>query len=101
MYNFILKSITKPSYLHKGNFIFRKDNRKTRDLWWKGLPPSVRGRVWKLAVGNDLNITQELFDICTARSKEKIWVSTDVKVSHNSEGILLLFVLNVQEIKYI
>ncbi|GIX92381.1 TBC1 domain family member 12 [Caerostris extrusa] len=62
-----------------------KDNRKTRDLWWKGLPPSIRGRVWKLAIGNDLNITQELFDICTARSKEKIWVTTDVKLCENNE----------------
>ncbi|KAF8764394.1 TBC1 domain family member 14-like [Argiope bruennichi] len=62
-----------------------KENRKTRDLWWKGLPPSIRGRVWKLAIGNDLNITQELFDICTARSKEKIWVSTDVKSCESSE----------------
>lgn len=62
-----------------------KDSRKTRDLWWKGLPPSIRGRVWKLAIGNDLNITQELFDICTVRSKEKIWVSTDVKVPQSNE----------------
>lgn len=28
-----------------------------RDLWWQGLPPSVRGKVWSLAVGNELNIT--------------------------------------------
>ena len=26
--------------------------RKTRTLWWAGLPPSVRGQVWKLAIGN-------------------------------------------------
>lgn len=52
-----------------------RDAKKTRDLWWKGLPPSVRGKVWQHAVGNDLNITEELYDICVIRSKEKIWIS--------------------------
>ncbi|XP_064468522.1 TBC1 domain family member 12-like [Ornithodoros turicata] len=46
--------------------------RRTRDLWWQGIPPSVRGRVWKLAIGNDLNITAELYEICASRSRE-IW----------------------------
>lgn len=32
-------------------------SRKVRDLWWQGIPPSVRGRVWSLAIGNELNIT--------------------------------------------
>ncbi|ELW62232.1 TBC1 domain family member 14 [Tupaia chinensis] len=46
-------------------------SRKARDLWWQGIPPSVRGRVWSLAIGNELNITHELFDICLARAKER------------------------------
>uniref|UniRef100_A0A8C5VWY3 Rab-GAP TBC domain-containing protein n=1 Tax=Microcebus murinus TaxID=30608 RepID=A0A8C5VWY3_MICMU len=46
-------------------------SRKVRDLWWRGIPPSVRGKVWSLGIGNELNITQELFDICLARAKEK------------------------------
>ena len=45
--------------------------RKTRDLWWQGLPPSIRGQVWKLAIGNDLNVTPELFGICLERAKER------------------------------
>uniref|UniRef100_A0A3Q1CVE3 Rab-GAP TBC domain-containing protein n=1 Tax=Amphiprion ocellaris TaxID=80972 RepID=A0A3Q1CVE3_AMPOC len=49
--------------------------RKTVDLWWQGIPPSVRGKVWSLAVGNDLNITHELYSICLARAKEK-WKTT-------------------------
>jgi len=28
-----------------------------RDLWWRGLPASIRGQVWKLSVANELNIT--------------------------------------------
>ncbi|XP_054994343.1 TBC1 domain family member 14 isoform X2 [Sorex araneus] len=46
-------------------------SRKVRDLWWQGIPPSVRGRVWSLAIGNELNITHELFHICLARAKER------------------------------
>ncbi|XP_037611760.1 TBC1 domain family member 12-like, partial [Sebastes umbrosus] len=48
-----------------------RSSRRTRDLWWGGLPPSVRGRVWNLAVGNELNITAELYDIFLSRAKEK------------------------------
>ncbi|EDM00044.1 TBC1 domain family, member 14 [Rattus norvegicus] len=46
-------------------------SKKVRDLWWQGIPPSVRGKVWSLAIGNELNITHELFDICLARAKER------------------------------
>ena len=35
----------------------RRASRRARDLWWQGVPPSVRGKVWSLAVGNELNIT--------------------------------------------
>ncbi|XP_064601801.1 TBC1 domain family member 12-like isoform X2 [Liolophura sinensis] len=48
------------------------NNKKTRDLWWLGLPPNVRGKVWKLAIGNDLNITSELYEICLSRAKDKM-----------------------------
>ncbi|CAG13864.1 unnamed protein product, partial [Tetraodon nigroviridis] len=33
----------------------RRTSRRVRELWWQGVPPSVRGRVWSLAVGNELN----------------------------------------------
>uniref|UniRef100_A0A673M236 TBC1 domain family member 14-like n=1 Tax=Sinocyclocheilus rhinocerous TaxID=307959 RepID=A0A673M236_9TELE len=46
-------------------------SKRVRDLWWQGLPPSVRGKVWSLAIGNELNITDELYNICLARAKEK------------------------------
>ncbi|KAL6095389.1 tbc1d12 [Pungitius sinensis] len=48
-----------------------RSSRRARDLWWGGLPPSVRGRVWSLAVGNELNITAELYQIFLSRAKEK------------------------------
>lgn len=39
----------------------RKRTKKTRDMWWQGLPTNVRGKVWKLAIGNDLNLTPGLY----------------------------------------
>ncbi|MBN3304397.1 NOC3L protein, partial [Amia calva] len=39
------------------NWETMRNTRKVRDLWWQGLPPSVRGKVWSLAIGNELNIT--------------------------------------------
>ncbi|XP_034040678.1 TBC1 domain family member 12 [Thalassophryne amazonica] len=48
-----------------------KATRRVRELWWQGLPPSVRGRVWSLAIGNELNITPELYEIFLSRAKEK------------------------------
>lgn len=45
-------------------------SRKVRSLWWAGIPPSVRGLVWQRSIGNQLNITPELYDIFLARWKE-------------------------------
>jgi len=28
-----------------------------RDLWWRGLPASIRGQVWRIAAANELNVT--------------------------------------------
>lgn len=46
--------------------------RKTKELWWQGLPSSVRGKVWCLAIGNDLNLTQQLYEICLTRAQSRL-----------------------------
>ncbi|XP_028826513.1 TBC1 domain family member 12-like isoform X2 [Denticeps clupeoides] len=56
------------------NWESMRNTRRARDLWWQGLPPNVRGRVWSLAVGNELNITPELYEIFLSRAKER-WKS--------------------------
>ena len=63
--------------------------RKTRDLWWQGLPPSVRGHVWKLSIGNDLNVTPDLFVICLERAKEKLKHSEGVGLEASVDVIKL------------
>lgn len=45
-----------------------RETRRVRELWWRGLPPSVRGRVWRLAVGNPLNLTGQLYRLCLERA---------------------------------
>ncbi|XP_044268915.1 TBC1 domain family member 12-like isoform X2 [Tribolium madens] len=47
-------------------------NKKTRDLWWQGLPSSVRGKVWRLAIGNELNLTPQLYEICLSRAQNRL-----------------------------
>ncbi|TRY59916.1 hypothetical protein DNTS_013440 [Danionella cerebrum] len=51
-----------------------RGTRRVRDLWWQGLPPNVRGKVWSLAISNELNITSELYEIFLSRAKER-WKS--------------------------
>ncbi|XP_066586252.1 TBC1 domain family member 14-like [Prorops nasuta] len=50
------------------NFHSVKETRKVRELWWRGLPPSIRGKVWKLAIENSLNITPHLYNLCLDRA---------------------------------
>lgn len=45
--------------------------KRCRDLWWNGLPSSVRGKVWCLAIGNDLLINEELYKSCVLNSFNK------------------------------
>lgn len=54
------------------NWEIMKSQKKTRDLWWHGIPTNVRGRVWQLAFGNDLNVTKELYEICVSRAEDRI-----------------------------
>ena len=44
-----------------------KNTKKVRDLWWCGLPPSIRGKVWKLGISNDLNIEPSHYNIYLER----------------------------------
>jgi len=70
--------------------------KKVRDHWWLGIPPSVRGAVWKLAVGNALFLTPELFLIFQNNAKEKLSQQKRVKeltsplTMHNSESSLVV-----------
>ncbi|KAF7216250.1 transcript variant X1 [Nothobranchius furzeri] len=63
-------------------------SRRVRELWWQGIPPSVRGKVWSLAVGNELNITHELYSICLARAQEKWKTTAALTTDTQAEDVL-------------
>ncbi|XP_076804679.1 TBC1 domain family member 12-like [Clavelina lepadiformis] len=54
------------------NWSTMSQTNRTKQLWWQGLPPNVRGKVWQLAIGNELNLTQDLYDIMITRAHEKL-----------------------------
>lgn len=49
-----------------------RNTKKTQTLWWRGLPPPVRGRVWSLALPNSLNLTEQLYYILSARARDAL-----------------------------
>lgn len=71
------------------NWDAMRNTRRVRDLWWQGLPPSVRGKVWSLAVGNELNITPELYEIFLSRAKErwKCFSETGSEIEMEDAGV--------------
>ncbi|XP_032087868.1 TBC1 domain family member 12 isoform X1 [Thamnophis elegans] len=67
------------------NWESMRSTRRVRELWWQGLPPSVRGRVWSLAVGNELNITPELYEIFLSRAKERWKIFGEIGTENDTE----------------
>ena len=47
-------------------------SKKTQSLWWRGLPPPIRGRVWRLGLSNTLNLTPQLYTILTKRARDQL-----------------------------
>lgn len=86
------------------NWESMRTSRKARELWWQGIPPNVRGKVWMLAIGNDLHITPELYEICVCRAKDRIRMAAesisvsedvDVEAMADKEGSVELIKLDV------
>lgn len=69
------------------NWEVMRSTRRVRELWWQGLPPSVRGKVWSLAVGNELNITPELYEIFLSRAKERWKSFSETSSENDTEGL--------------
>ncbi|OTB07478.1 hypothetical protein M426DRAFT_53572 [Hypoxylon sp. CI-4A] len=44
--------------------------RRTRELWWKGVAPRSRGAVWSRAIGNELGLTEVSFQAALTRVRE-------------------------------
>lgn len=44
--------------------------RRTRELWWRGVAPRSRGGVWTRAIGNELGLTEMSFQAALGRANE-------------------------------
>ncbi|CAH0394159.1 unnamed protein product [Bemisia tabaci] len=53
------------------------NTKKAQQLWWQGIPPCIRGRVWCLAIGNQLGITHQMYDIYAEKAQEKLKTAND------------------------
>lgn len=69
------QQLLKNAALWQNDFIPNWDERREHsarrmiEVAEEGVPSKFRGRVWDLSVGNDLNVTEELFSICLERAK--------------------------------
>lgn len=43
---------------------------RTRELWWRGIPPRNRGAMWKRAIGNELELTEDTYTKALQRAKD-------------------------------
>jgi len=48
------------------------NTKKTQCVWWRGLPPPVRGKVWIKALPNTLNLTPQLYNILVTRAHNQL-----------------------------
>ncbi|KAK0712879.1 rab-GTPase-TBC domain-containing protein [Lasiosphaeria miniovina] len=55
--------------------------RRTRDLWWRGVAPRSRGAVWNRAVGNELGLTKTSFTAALGRARD---IQAKAKTGHES-----------------
>lgn len=55
--------------------------RRTRDMWWRGIAPRSRGAVWTRAIGNDLGLTKTSFEAALGRARD---AETKAKSGHGS-----------------
>ena len=54
------------------NWDEKKNNGILREFCLKGVPPSLRGIVWPLMIGNKLRISKESFEMLCKKSKEEL-----------------------------
>ncbi|KAG9019120.1 hypothetical protein FRB90_006188 [Tulasnella sp. 427] len=45
---------------------------RLRQLWWKGIPTKIRGRVWYTTLGNPLALSKDAYRSCLSRAKRAI-----------------------------
>lgn len=63
---------------------------RTRELWWRGIPPRSRASMWRRAIGNELALSEESFTKALQRAKD-IRSKTDTEPGDNNKRMLDCF----------
>ncbi|EAK88796.1 TBC domain containing protein [Cryptosporidium parvum Iowa II] len=66
------------------------------DLWSIGIPNDIRNKIWKIALGNDLKVSNELFNILNLQSKLNI----DKNDDSSTNSVIFRYALEIQYIFY-
>ena len=69
------------------NWDEKRDSKKILELAEEGIPPKFRGNVWNLSLGNDLNITEELFSICMERARAALTIQKAKNATHSAPSL--------------
>lgn len=69
-----------PPLLHRTLFAFynRKKEKRTQELWWQGVPPNVRPKLWPVAIGNTLHVTKDLFVIMMKQAQTRVLLEQQI-----------------------
>ncbi|EGG14675.1 drainin [Cavenderia fasciculata] len=62
----------------------KRDTKRIKEISWRGLPPAVRGKIWRLSIGNDLRITQDLFNISLGHANNALLAFNKTSSSRKS-----------------
>eukprot|EP01112_Ceratiomyxa_fruticulosa_P017024 TRINITY_DN5237_c0_g2_i1.p1 TRINITY_DN5237_c0_g2~~TRINITY_DN5237_c0_g2_i1.p1 ORF type:complete len:510 (-),score=76.20 TRINITY_DN5237_c0_g2_i1:36-1565(-) len=65
----------------------KKKKKKTIALYWQGIPPSVRGKVWGLTLGNELRINRDLYEISQGHALKAKQALYQEQLNHNMSNI--------------
>lgn len=63
-----LQHIWEEDILPRWNAAIRE--RRTRELWWRGVAPRSRGQVWSRAIGNELGLNEASYQAALRRARE-------------------------------
>eukprot|EP01094_Clydonella_sp_ATCC50884_P001249 TRINITY_DN10931_c0_g1_i1.p1 TRINITY_DN10931_c0_g1~~TRINITY_DN10931_c0_g1_i1.p1 ORF type:complete len:456 (+),score=101.64 TRINITY_DN10931_c0_g1_i1:30-1370(+) len=77
------------------NWEKKKSSKKLRELCWQGLPPKLRAIIWPKAIGNVLNMSQELFQIHLQQAVRTFEMKAEGRKSIGREGTVALIELDL------
>ena len=67
------------------NWLKIRKNKNIKEYFYMGLPPTVRGRIWMLCLGNRFSITKEYYQIQVKNSKEILKKYQKIKEKNNKK----------------